>query len=297
MTISSGTCFRMNYDLLVIDLDGTLLTGDGCVSPRDRAAIHEARSAGIEVIIATGRALSESRAALRAIDHQGLLIAAGGSLMCDTASGRTLDRRVMCRDVVAEVARHLISDGHRVLILKDAHATGYDYLTVGEFDLDPASKWWFEQLHLGHHHIVRFEDDPHPDDTVRAGAVACETRLAPLATRMRQTLGERCCLQHWSAVTSSQAIMSSTHLLEVFTPNVNKWTMVQSHCIRMSIDPQRVAAIGDGLNDVELVREAGLGIAMANAGPEVMAHADRVTADHESDGVALAIEEILAGRW
>jgi hypothetical protein len=287
----------MNYDLLVIDLDGTLLARDGSVSERNRTAISAARAGGIEVIIATGRALAESRSALRAIDHDGLLIAAGGSLLCDVVTGRTLDRRAMSREVVADVARHVTSDGHRVLILKDAHATGYDYLTIGESDLDPASKWWFAQLDLGHHHIACFEDDPHPDDSVRAGAVACESRLGPLASIMRKELGERCFLQHWSAVTASHAIGSSTHLLEVFMPNVNKWTMVESYCQRMQIDPRRVAAIGDGLNDVELVRDAGLGIAMANAGPEVLAHADRITDDHESDGVALAIEQILAGHW
>jgi hydroxymethylpyrimidine pyrophosphatase-like HAD family hydrolase len=152
-------------------------------------------------------------------------------------------------------------------------------------------------LEVAVRHVDALEHDAHPHDTVRAGAVACESRLAPLAQALRQELGDLCALQHWSAVTASHAIGSSTHLLEVFTSDVNKWTMIERYCRRNEIDPQRVAAIGDGLNDVELVREAGLGIAMANAGPEVLAHADRVTDDHESDGVANAIERILRGEW
>jgi len=78
---------------------------------------------------------------------------------------------------------------------------------------------------------------------------------------------------------------------------VNKWTMIEQHCRRNGIDQSRVAAMGDGLNDLELIRNAGLGIAMANASPEVAAVADRMTEDHESDGVAVALERILSGEW
>ncbi len=51
------------YDLLVIDLDGTLLRSDGTVSLRNRKALEQARDAGMEVIIATGRSHAESREA------------------------------------------------------------------------------------------------------------------------------------------------------------------------------------------------------------------------------------------
>ena len=127
--------------------------------------------------------------------------------------------------------------------------------------------------------------------------MAGEDRIAPIAKCLRETVGDRCFLQHWSAVTQTEAVGSCTHLLEVFCANVNKWTMIEAHCARHQIDRQRVAAIGDGLNDIELVREAGLGIAMGNASPEVMAVADRVTTGHEVDGVAEAIDRILCGAW
>jgi len=283
--------------LVVIDLDGTLLARDGSVSVRNRQAVAAVRRAGIQVVIATGRALLESRHALQAIEHDGLVVAAGGSLLCDAATGRTIDRRVMCRQVVADVTHWLIEHGHKALILKDSHATGYDYLAVGSGRLDPASRWWFERLAVDVRFINHLEDDPHPDDSVRAGAVACGSKLAPLACRLRDEMGDRCFLQHWSAVTETAAIGSSTHLLEIFTPDVNKWTMIEQHCRRNGIDQSRVAAMGDGLNDLELIRNAGLGIAMANASPEVAAVADRMTEDHESDGVAVALERILSGEW
>lgn len=251
----------------------------------------------MQVIIATGRALSESRPALSAIQHKGLVVAAGGSLLCDAASGCTLDRRVLAPDVVMEVAGSLIDAGHKVLILKDAHATGYDYLAVGDGEFDPASTWWFNSLGVEVRHIESLREDSHPSDTVRTAAVACDAKLGPIATRLKETVGDRCCLHHWPAVTESLATGSSTHLLEVFTSNVNKWTMIQSLCEDRAIDPRRVAAIGDGLNDVELVQNAGLGIAMGNSIPMVLEGAKQVTDDQDRDGVAMAIARILTAEW
>jgi len=285
------------YDLLVIDLDGTLLNQSGDVSDRDLDSIHRARDAGLEVMVATGRAFVECAHTLRAIDHQGWLVAAGGSQLVDSVTGETVDRRTVPRDVIHEVSRCLIDDGHRVLILKDSHRTGYEYVTVGDGEMDPASKWWFARIPARVRHLESLDQDEHPEDSLRAGAVGCSSRLEPIAGTLRALLGERCFLQHWSAVTESAATGSSTHLLEVFTANVNKWTMISSHCQRHEMDSKRVAAIGDGLNDVEMLQNAGLGIAMANAGHEAKAAADRHTNDHNHHGVAEAIDRIISGEW
>src|SRR5688572_3052903 len=234
---------------------------------------------------------------MKSIIHDALVVAAGSSRLCDAATGCTLERKVLPQDVVMHATNSLVEDGHKVLILKDAHATGYDYLTIGDGELDPASEWWFQKMSVQVRHIDCVEHDRHPGDTVRAGVVACETKLCPKVKDLRESLGDRCFLQHWSAVTASHATGSNTHLLEIFTINVNKWTMIEDYCERAGIDPSRVAAIGDGLNDVELIEHAGLGVAMANAIPAVLVLADQVTADHDDDGVALAIARILNGEW
>lgn len=285
------------YDILVLDLDGTLLGRDGRVSDENRRAVDRARRAGLEIIIATGRALVESLDPLDAIEHDGLVVAAGGSLLCEASSGRTLHRHVMQHELVTEITIALLGHGHKVLILKDGHIAGYDYLAVGPGELDPASQWWFEKLPAR----VRFADaihqDEYPHDTVRAGVVAKSQELAPIAHDLKADLGDRAFLQHWAAVTESEATGSTTHLLEVFSPNVNKWEMVALEAKGRGVASSRIAAIGDGLNDVEIVARAGLGVAMANASPEVMRVADRTTADHDDHGVALAIERILSGEW
>lgn len=285
------------YDLLVIDLDGTLLRRDGSISPGDRDGLRRAANDGMEVVIATGRARSESLHCLEQIGFDGLMIAAGGSLLCDAAQGRTIERRLMAPEVVREVTAVFVEHGHKALILKDAHATGYDYLAVGPHAFDPASSWWFDSLPIGLRHVDDLDGDPHPDDTIRAGVVASRSRMDELAGWLEENVGDRILVQHWPAVTSTEATGSATHLLEVFEPTAGKWSMIERVCESRAIDPGRVAVIGDGLNDVGMVRSAALGVAMANADPRVMAVADRVTKDHDADGVANAIDEILSGGW
>jgi Cof subfamily protein (haloacid dehalogenase superfamily) len=285
------------YDMLVIDLDGTLLNRSGEVSDANRRAIDHARDAGIEVIIATGRAMVESMSALDAIGHDGLMVAAGGSLLCDVRTGHTVQRHVMEHDLVHDVTDALIEHGHKVLILKDSHIAGYDYLAVGPGDMDPASKWWFGKIPAKVKYAEALHQDEHPHDTVRAGVIANSQTIMPIAEQLQAQLGERAFLQHWAAVTESHATGSTTHLLEVFHPHANKWTMVESLCQQRGLETSRVAAIGDGLNDVQIVAEAGLGIAMGNADQRVLDVAKQVTDDHEHDGVATAISKILAGQW
>lgn len=285
------------YDMLVIDLDGTLLDRTGTVSPRNARAVQAARDSGMEVVIATGRSLSESRDPLLSFGHTGYVITAGGAMLCDAATSRTLRRRVMPPEVVREVTGWLHGDDHPVLILKDADRTGYDYLIVGDAPLDPASDWWFSTMPATVRRIAGIDEDPHPDDSVRAAAVSCRSRLEPLAMRLQRLLGERCALQHWSAVTATHAIGSTTHLLEVFQCAVSKWSMVQQLCQDLGIMRERVASIGDGLNDLDLITCSGLGIAMGNASNDVFAAASRVTGHHDRDGVADAIEHILSGAW
>lgn len=281
------------FTTLVADLDGTLLSRDGSISQGNRQAVKQLRDTGWELVIATGRALVESQAALEAIEHDGLFIGAGGSILSEASNGRTLRRSAMSPDLVAETTEVLLRANHKVLILKDADQVGYDYLAVGPADLDPASQWWFETLPVRVRFVHDLKDDPHPHDSVRMGAVASEGELAPLAAQLKDQLGDRAFLQHWAAVTESAATNSSTHLLEVFQPRVSKWTMLAEHMSAEGRDTSGVVTVGDGINDIEMIERAPLGIAMANADEAVLRVANLVVGHHDEDGFAQAVVHVL----
>lgn len=286
------------YDIIAIDLDGTLLNRRGEVSPRNVAAIDRARAAGIEVVLATGRAWVESRHAIEAVGQvEGVFIGAGGAMVNRAADGETLWRSVMETHLIARVVKALVSRGHLAHLLKDRHETGYDYLIVGSGVLDPATEWWFRTLPVAAKYVPTMEGDEHPGETLRCGTVATADEVAAVAGAIRAELGDAIFLQHWPAVTGDDEVTAPTHMLEVFNPDVDKWTALHRYAKQRSIEPQRIAAIGDGINDLRMIRSAGLGIAMANASPGVAHVAARITTHHNRDGVADAIDAILAGTW
>jgi HAD superfamily hydrolase (TIGR01484 family) len=282
--------------LLVVDLDGTLLDPNGRVLAANVAAIRQARAAGIEVMVATGRSWLESRHVLAAIGDEGVFIGAGGATLHESVSGRLLDRRTLPVELVEGIATSLLNHGHLAHLLQDPQETGQDYVLVGDAQIDPASAWWFQTFPVTvRRHRTLSEARP-IGATIRAGTVAVGRELAVVAAALREDLGDRVVLQHWSALTESEVTGSATHLLECFAPETNKWTMARAVAARRGIAADAIAAVGDGLNDLQLIGEAGFGIAMGNADPRVQAVAKAHVGPHDRDGFAEAVRLLLAHR-
>ena len=275
------------WDVLVVDLDGTLLCKQGEVSEQNLHALDSVRELGIEVIVATGRSFRECKHIVERMGHYGVCITASGSQLT-THEGQGITRSVVGSSVVEQVTNTVNAKGHRALLLKDDSACGMPYVLVGDSPLHEASTWWFESLHIPFLEVPLIEDDPYPEHTLRVGAVADASVLVPIANALEQQLRGKAKIQHWSAVTCSEATGSNIHLLEVFGESVNKWSMLEKH-LGSSILPERIVAIGDGLNDIEVLKEAGLSIVMENADENVRAHADVFADHHDNDGFASAM--------
>ena len=282
--------------MLAIDLDGTLL-GRGDIDSRDLAAVRAVRAAGIEVVVATGRAWAESRVALDQLDLDGVMIAAGGASAHDIRTGRTMTRTVVSAEVITQSTSSLIEHGFRVNLLQDSCEAGFDYWMVGTADVHEATSWWFDI----HGIDARWADDLSEidclDHTLRVGAVATGRRLEPVTNHLRGVLGDRALIQHWKAVVESDPDESddAVHLFEGFHPTVDKWTMIEQLLDERGLQSRHVVAIGDGLNDIGMLKNAGLGIAMANADAHIRAVADETTGSL-GGGVADAIDRILGSR-
>lgn len=284
----------MRYRLLVTDLDGTLLDRRGAVSARNLEAIRRLQDAGVEVIPATGRALRECGHVLDFINHEGHAITAGGALVHDASDGSVVLRRGLSPELVRHVAGVLADEGHLAQLLQDHTRAGVDYVIVGEQRFDPATEWWFETLPLSYRRVPSLAHHEEAGHTVRVGTVALATALRGIVERLRGELGDQIAVQHWSALTAEAATGSATHILEAFGRGVNKWTAIEALCAQYGVDPAETVAVGDGSNDFEMVRDAGLGIAMANAEPRIAAVADARVGHHDSSGFADAAELVLA---
>lgn len=292
------------YDLLAIDLDGTLLDHSGRVSAENLAALAAARREGMIVTVCTGRALHEAMPIIRMIGQTGPVVVSGGAMVSDPQTQRTLERFAIDEELVHEVVAYLAAEEHAAVILKDPHPTSYDYLVVGaegEAGVDLASRWWFRKTGARVRYAEAAGDDEHPEHSVRIGAYQANEPIDALAERMRERFKGSASMQHFHGALLPQDRIDegiqSVHIVELFHVQVDKWQAIDRLCRQMGIDPARTAAIGDQLNDVEMITHAGLGVAMGNAHERITAAADRQTLRCEESGVAHAVEKILSGEW
>ena len=281
--------------LLTVDLDGTLLTSDGTVSAASKDALKELDAAGIDVLVATGRCRNETLDVLESIDYDGPLIVAGGALLTESRSGHTLDRETIEPAIVERIVSHLHDEGHASLVLKDYHSVGYDYLVVGGDGMHPVSTWWMDFHDLTYREVDSIGDDPDPEHTLRVGGVGEAPRMTKPADRIHSDVGQVTRMLNWPAVTASHLTGMPIHIVEVFSATVDKWHMALRHCERHDVDLTRTIAIGDGLNDVGMLRGAAIGIAMANAEPHVAAAADVMTESNSEEGFSRAVHRLIHG--
>ena len=307
---------RPRYDILALDLDGTLLGPDGTVSPANVEAVEEARRAGIEVVLCTGRGYRESGVAIDAIRADRIatgrsvapVVVSGGAMIVDASRDKTLHRWPLGESLASDLCALFAEMGRAPLLLKDFDAAGFDYLVINSGPVEPPTLWWFEHMPVEVRFVASLDEDEHPEHTVRVGFAAGTRVIRGLARAVRDRFGRRAMIHAFAAVSSVEDRVGpdgrpivgkdeDIHLLEVFDAQVNKWTAIHRLALEQGIPRDRVAAIGDEINDLAMIEGAGLGIAMENAIPEVAEAAQRQTLHHAEDGVAHAIEQILAGEW
>lgn len=293
------------YDLLALDLDGTLLDSGGILRPVTIDAVRRAQAAGIEPVICTGRGWAESKGLLDDLKGPGTAIIADGSLTVEYPSGRILRRCVLAHSAVRRIIAFLQNWDPElaILLLKDRWATGYDYLVVGNGRLDPASEWWFSHLPVRVRSIPSADDDRNPDDTLGVRVICRCNNIAALAAAMKAQLGSEAQVLHFpvpGGPLDNQRSPESrvfVDLLQVFAQGADKWTALRHLAESRGIPLSRIAAIGDADNDRAMIRNAALGIAMGNAVPSIKAASDRQTKSNAEDGVAFAVRRILTGDW
>jgi len=287
-------------DAIAIDLDGTLLGPDGRVSQPNIDAVARARDAGVAVLICTGRGLAESRHALAAIEQLDPVVVAGGSIVADPSTAATLHRATIEADLVRAATDIFHAERAPALVLKDPHGLDYDYLVLEGSDrhpLDPITRWWFDEHNLRVRTAEHAHHDEHPEHTVRVGMCAVGQVSARAAEAVTRALGDAVVMHDFAAVHPQHHAAEIVHILELFSPHATKWGGITWICQQRNLDPARVAAIGDEINDLTMIEAAGLSVAMGNAKLRIKQAAQYHTATNADHGVAQAINNILTGVW
>jgi hydroxymethylpyrimidine pyrophosphatase-like HAD family hydrolase len=268
--------------MVALDVDGTLLDPSEEVRPRVRGAIREAIDRGCLVTLATGRRFAGASHIAEELGLALPLILHGGAVVQDSASGAVIYQDPLEPDTVAELLRLLLPSlpvvvyecpgfGGRVL----AGPTELDNEPLRLYDRarGPFLRAPVEAL-FDVRHVLSLATFSRDDGTLRRAAeqVAAVEGAAPLLTR-------------WTLIDDDA--------LEIFRRGCSKASALAHVASAHGIGMDEVMAIGDGLNDCEILAAVGLGVAMGNACPEARAAARIQVGTNEQDGVAEAIERFV----
>lgn len=263
--------------LIATDLDGTLVRSDLTISERSVAALARAVAAGIEVAVVTGRPVRWLTQVFRYVPRRGLVIAANGAVVYDPAADEVVDARPLPAGLVAELIDRL-------------RGTRPDVRFAVE--LDGGRRMLHEP---GYRHR------PALPDTGSAEAPLVELLASTPVKLLARCHGgdpDEFALVVREAVAGLVEVTHSSYsgLAEISAPGVTKASGLAWLADRLGVRAADVVAFGDMPNDVPMLDWAGCGVAVGNAHPLVRAAADVVTASNDEDGVAVYVEQLLAGR-
>ena len=262
-------------DLIALDLDGTLLDPSGRVTQASKDAIAQARAAGVEVFLATGRAAPEAAYFAQEAGCGVLAAALGGAVMCDARTGAHLRRWDLPRET-GRRALELCLNREIVLMIFAGEA----------IVLDPYSK----KLLMEHYPFPCFHDN----SVVAEDPIAyLEEHDLPLTKLHGDGDPASYPLKELAALEGVSLTASSDRDFELVPAKVGKGRTLALMSLLRGVPLERCAAVGDSPNDLSMLEVVGTPIAMGNANPQVKAAARYVAADNGHDGVAEAIRWCL----
>jgi len=258
--------------VVATDLDGTLLRSDGTVSDRTRRVLTALDEAGTHVVFVTARPPRWLTEVGALVGSHGVIIALGGACVYDVGTRQVVESRGFALPALRDVVRDLRAAVPGV-------ALAVEQVDGPVFD-------------------ATFRHDEQMPDSWR-GPV--ERALdAPVAKLLARTddLGQEEFFEQVLGAVGERALLAfsgAAGLAELLPPDVTKAGALAAWCAAHDIRAEEVWAFGDMPNDLPMLAWAGTSYAVANAHPEVLAAATRVTASNDEDGVAVALEGLLGG--
>ncbi|MGC8779897.1 MAG: Cof-type HAD-IIB family hydrolase [Anaerolineae bacterium] len=270
----------MPYRLLALDLDGTTVDNGQLPTPRVREAVAAAVAAGVHVIVATGRPYLSARRYGEALDLCTPLICFQGALIKECGgAARTLFAEAVPPAPFAEVVD-----------LAQTHALELNIYTEEMIYHGPTTRSpEFYDLWFG------LAAQP-VDDLAATFAALCRAGHPVLKGLFisEETASERLTAELQARVGDRLTVMRSHPLfVEVTSPNASKGKALAFLADWYGIPQAETIAVGDSGNDLSMIEWAGLGVAVANATPEVRAAADWIAPPVTEDGVAAVIEQFV----
>lgn len=273
----------MDIKLIAFDLDGTLLRDDKTFSERNKEALYQVAQKGIYLVPATGRTYEGMPEEIRRLPFLRYMIGTNGAFVYDIKEQKILHRAELGQEESARIFAYM----EKLPAVMTCYQNG---------------KGWIEAACQGL--IEEYAPCPEQVPFMKRVFTPVENmkekifEFWPTTQKLQVFFKEQSERDRYLAemrdlfpdYTISYALSNN---IEVNAPDANKGNALKFLCDYLKIDRSESMAIGDGMNDMNMIRQAGIGVAMGNAEEAILKAADCVTAVNNEDGVAVMIEKVL----
>ncbi len=268
--------------MIGLDLDGTLLTDKKELTDRTKAALRRAIEVGITVLVASGRPWMGVPEELRNFPGMRYALTSNGARIIDTKDDRVIEEHLLS----PELALKALAVCGKYDTLQEVYFDGQGYAPedqmayVEKYHRNPSMCEYMRKTRLPVKDIRKLvEQENRGLDKVQALFADMDER----ETAWKELEQEK----------GLELVGSLQYNIEINAAGVNKGTGLVNLGRMLGIRREEIMAFGDGDNDIAMLREAGFGVAMANADEQVKAAADYITLSNEEEGVAEAIERLV----
>ena len=271
--INQGTAKHFPFRAIALDLDGTLTNHDKVVTPRTRQALLKAQELGAIIILASGRptyGIVPVAECLELEKRGGYILSYNGGNIVNAKTGEKLFSQFLPDAVIPILYKYAKEKNHALL-----GYAGNEIITEM-----PDDQYVKEESRINKMNIRKVDNlldalEPHPTKLLMTGD---PTDMIKAEEELVEILGEK-----------MDIFRSAPFFLELVPKGIDKAQSLLRLLSKINLTPADLMAFGDGYNDLSMLKLAGVGVAMANAAPEVRADADYVTLSNEEDGVAEAL--------
>lgn len=267
----------MAYELLVLDVDGTLVNTDKKISERTRAALVECQENGIRVAIASGRCTEGIRNQAEEIcldKYGGYIVSFNGGRITNCETGETIYDIPLPDGMIHELYDYSLQEDTGILTYHDgkiiAHSDTDPYIVIDSKACD-IPIWvpedFHKEVHFNGNKCILTGDPEHLEKLEPKAAKDFEGRLS--------------------------VYRSEGFYLEMMPYGIDKAYGVSKLLQRLGYSRGQMVCCGDGFNDLSMIEYAGLGVAMANASEQLKEKADYVAPSCDEDGIVDVVERFI----
>ena len=288
------------YKIITIDLDGTLLNPLGEISEENIIELKKCIEKGIEVVLASGRVVSSIKNFANEIGSNNYLISGNGSTVYDIKNEKVIYQNTIPKEKVLQLIKICEENSiyYSVYTEKGIVTKSLNYNILfynNENKKMPDEKKTNIKIMENIYQYI----ENNPNVNVLKITICDENKIifGGIIKKLRQIKDiDVLDVEHMSRKVITSGTEERTveyHYTEITSKDVDKWNAIKMLANKLNIKQEEIMAIGDNMNDKQMIENSGLGVIMANCAPYMKNYADEIVSNNNEDGVAEAIEKFV----